>query len=165
MRGILGLTNDFVTRLEEDGLLAAVMGVPVKVYTERPPSSTAMPFLVLDFLDQRAWNNQSYRGTDYLVQVSAFFAREEGGTARGIADVAAAAERVRDLFDDVDGFDLPAQQPPSESLILSFGDERYEQNTGEHRLVMRQYVTAPAFTGEPGLYMAGIVRFRCLVGE
>ncbi len=121
MRAYSDLLGDFITRLKADGLLTDILGGTSRVYSERPPSNVSDPFIVVDLLAADAWNNQSYRGTRFSVQVSAYFPRLEQGGKRGDADVAQDGQRIRDVLDDVDGVDLTAQEQPRERLRLSFG--------------------------------------------
>ena len=165
MRAYSDLLGDFITRLKADGLLTNILGGTSRVYSERPPSNVSDPFIVVDLLAADAWNNQSYRGTRFSVQVSAYFPRLEQGGKRGDADVAQAGQRIRDVLDDIDGFDLTAQEPPSESLRLSFGLDTYEQNTGTHRLAMRQYSSGNLLADGDGAWRGVAARFICLVGE
>ena len=165
MRALLSLVRDTIDALEADTLLGEYMGATVKVYTERPPDGVTAPFLMLDLVSANPWNAQSWRGTEYLVQISAFFLRTEQGGARGILDVAQTAERVRDVLDDLDGYDLPQSPSEGEAVVLDFDKGRFELGADNARLVFRQYVSGLPPTPDPdGKFMQAACRFRCLVG-
>jgi hypothetical protein len=165
MRALLPLVRDTIDALEADALLGQYMGRAPKVYTERPPDGVAAPFLTLDILSANAWNTQSYRGTEYQIQVSAFFLRTEQGGARGILDVAQTAERIRDVLDDLDNYDLPESPSEGEAVILDFTNGRFETGADNARLVLRQYTNSLPPTPDPdGKFMQAACRFRCLVG-
>mgnify|MGYP001598395898 CR=1 FL=1 len=165
MRAFLPLVKDTIDALEGDALLGQYMGVSPKVYTERPPDGVTSPFLTLDVISAGPWNAQSWRGTEYVIQISAFFLRTEQGGSRGVLDVGQTVERVRDVLDDLDNYDLPQSPSEGESVIINFTADRFELGADNARLVMRQYVSALPPTPDPdGRFMQAACRFRCLVG-
>lgn len=164
MRGLFPLVQDFINRLESDAYLEDVLGTPVKVYTERAPDTRAYPYFILDVIQALPWADQSQRGTTYTIQVSYFISRGEDATTQGISDVAKVGEVVRDLLDDVHGFDLSASPVQGPSVKLDFISDSYETNTGGARLVRRQYASGiPSIVDPENLYIQGAVRFNCVV--
>jgi hypothetical protein len=168
VKHLLPLVADTISALEGDGLLASYMGTGAvaRVVTERPASDEELPFLVLDVTQATAYNTQSFRGTEYEVQISAYFARTEQGTSRGILDVARVMERVRDVLDDRDQYALAAGPSDGESVVLDFDAGRYETSGQVGWIVLRQYTNAvpPSPTGD-GLYIMAASRFRVLVSD
>jgi hypothetical protein len=152
MRAMLPLVRDTAERLERDTYLPALMnGKASFVFTERPPSDEALPFVVLDFTQLSPWNNQSDQGSEFVMQVSAFFARGEQSAVRGIDDAGQAAERIRIALDYVDGIDL---------------DRSPTRGAKSSRLILRQYVSGLPPTPDPdGKFLQVAARFRCLVSD
>lgn len=167
MRALFPLLKDFITRLESDGLLKSLTGASaLKVYTERPPDTAAMPFLVLDMISASPWSSKSWRGTDYVIQVSAFFARTERGGLRGLAQTSKAMERIRDVLEHVDGFELTQSPAEGESVGADFISQSYESEAPGERLVARFFESAQPPRSDPaGGYLMATCRFRCWVGD
>jgi hypothetical protein len=164
MIGSRGLIRDTVARLEGSGLLRERMGGPVKVYTERAGSRDVAPFILLDIVGATQWNTQSYRGTEYVLQVSAFFMRTEQGTTRGTLDIFSAMEIIRNTLDDADQFALEQVDSSGPSLNLLMTQDQFEEGAAPY-LVLRQYTDAlPPIPDPDGEYIMAACRFRCLVG-
>ena len=168
MRHLLPLIADTIDALENDGLLASYMGTGAKarVVTERPASDTQLPFLVLDITSAPAFNTQSFRGTEYEVQISAFFARTEQGSRRGVLDVARVMERVRDILDDRDQYALAQGPSDGEGVVLDFDAGKFETAGQSGWIALRQYINAlPPSPTSDGLYIMAASRFRVLVSD
>lgn len=165
MIGFLPLVKDFITRLQSDGLLGEIMGAAPVVYTERPSRSATEPFLTLDLIStDTSRATQSYDNTAYLMQVSAWFARSERGSARGVKRLGETMSRVRQLLADVDGFALNDAPTPEAVVRLDFQVNSYVVTGKSARLILRQYVSGQPITDPDGHYIQGVARFRCLVG-
>lgn len=166
MIGFLPLVRDFVTKLQTSSEFQAAVDIGTRVFTERPPNDSALPFAVIDMISANAWNHQTQRGTSYLMQVSIFVGRQDQGTQRGMLDVGQAAEIVRDMFDDLDGYDLLESPSEGATLGMDFEAGRYlTRSENGARLILRQYEAATIVPDPSGRYLAATCRFRCVVGN
>lgn len=164
MIGYTGLIQDFVDRINGSTELPLYLQDGFVVETERVADDTTLPTILVQSRSAFPWSNQSFRGTQYQVQVSVFFPRQEQGSIQGIDDIGIVMEILRDLLEDVDGIDLPSRDGQGGNLIIQAQDSRYEERT-QPRLIMRQFVNALLPTTDPdGRFIQGSCRFICLVG-
>jgi hypothetical protein len=149
MKGFLPLIADTVTKLHADATLRALMGGKTNfVFTERPGDRESMPYCVLDVTNVGPWNDNTYRGSEYTIQVSAFYSRGATESATGVLDAGQAAERIRQVLDYNDKIALDTSPTTGEELA---------------RLVLRQYVSGAQFIDPDEKSFNIAARFRCLV--
>lgn len=164
MIGLYPLLSDFITRLQADALLETQFGEAVRCYTERPPETVSEPFLTVDMVNASPFADATYAGTDYLIQVAAWFKRGERATTRGVGQVAKSMALIREALADVDAFALSESPVEEASLRFDLEDGAHQVTGNAHRLILRQYVSGQIIPDPSGQYIQGIARFRCLVG-
>jgi len=148
MKALLPLIESMISRLEGDGLLATYMGGTATAYAWEAPDNQAMPYITISPISMTDWSAGSFDGDDVLLQVAAHFERGKASSAHGIQDVSKAAERIRDILANADGFDLNESPSEGESLVMDFltGPMRVEGST-DKRLVLCRYVSGAIIPG------------------